>query len=89
MRKHRADSRHRQIQVERVVPQRYEAILQIKPLGVLMLGEQVNRKDTDLLRHIAGRLQEVEQKQLAQALSAAGQVDGKPPKMCRRQRVSG
>ena len=75
--------------MERVVLQRDETVLQIEALRVVVLGEEVHREDADPLRHLAGCFQEVEEKQFAETLTSAGQIDGKPPEVGRGQRVSG
>jgi len=75
--------------MERVVLQRYESVLLVEALRVVVLGEQVYREHTDPLRHVAGRFQEVEEKKFAQTLASAGQIDGQPAKVSRGERVSG
>src|SRR6516162_7418798 len=66
LQEHRPDSPHRQVEMERIVPQGDETILLVKALRVVVLGEQVHGEDADPLRHIASRFQEVEKKALAQ-----------------------
>ena len=68
--------------------QRYETILQIEALRIVVLGEEVHSEDADSLRHIAGCFQEVGQKQLTETLASAGQIDSKPPEVRRGQRIS-
>jgi hypothetical protein len=77
------------IEMERVVLQRDEAVLLVESLRVVILGEQVDREHTNPLRHVAGRFQEVKEKELAQTLAPASEIDGKPTKVSRGQRVSG
>ena len=69
--------------MERVVLQRDESVLQIKTLRIVVLGEQVHGEHTNPLPHVAGRFQEVEEKELAQTLASAGQIDGQPTKVNR------
>lgn len=69
--------------MEKVVLQRDETVLQREALRVIVLGEEVHSENTDSLCHIAGRFQKVEQKQLTEALTSAGQIDGKAPEVSR------
>src|SRR5262245_19557446 len=64
-----------------VVPQGNEPVLQIEPLRIFVLGEQVHGEDADLLRDVAGCLQEVEQQKLSQTLAPARQIYGEPPQV--------
>ena len=73
---YRPDGRHRQVEMVCVVLHRDETVLLVEALRIVVLGEQVHREHADPLRHVAGRFQKVEEKQLTQTLASAGQIDG-------------
>ena len=73
--KHRSNGSHRKVEVKRVVLKRNEPILQIKPLRVVILGEQIHAEHSDPSCDVACHSKEVEQERFTKSFAAIGEIN--------------